>query len=56
MSIRKKLQSALLARPNLVVSALGLGITIAIGVAIGISDHSVFAVSGGNGGDAKGGQ
>jgi len=53
MSIKSKIMNVMAAHPKLVTFAIGFGITMAIGTAIGMLDHgqTAFAyVTGGAGG------
>jgi hypothetical protein len=43
MSIKHKIMNVMVAHPKLVTFAIGLGITVAIGTAIGMLDHNHIA-------------
>ena len=59
MSIKSKIMNVMAAHPKLVTFAIGFGITMAIGTAIGMLDHgqiaSAASVSGGSGGSGTSG-
>jgi hypothetical protein len=43
MSVKSKIMNAMIAHPKLVTFGIGLAITMAIGAAIGMLDHSHLA-------------
>lgn len=54
MSIKQKILNAVSAHPKLATFAIGLAVTMAVGAAIGMADHShmAYATNTNNGGNA----
>ncbi len=55
MSIKNKIMNAMTVHPKLVTFTVGLGITMAIGTAIGMLDHSQMAFAVANSGSGGSG-
>ncbi len=47
MSIKDKIMNIVIGHPKIVMFGIGLGITFAIGLAIGMMDHNQLAFAGG---------